>query len=273
MKRKRRGKSRQKTSFRTTLLLTIFFVCMGIVVLSNLMPSPRRSSTATSGASQATVTPPMSLSTPMETVSIPSATIAASAATLNTDLTSQAIVATQGWFVQQQTQAVSGQAIDGIQGLVPINVGDVTMRTMYAQGSVNVRACPRRDCDRVNYLIDGQTVTVTGEAEGDAVQDRNSTWYRISYEGRDGFVYSAYLSDMAPSPVPATRVPFVPVATQSYSPQPAQVNYVCNGIDDLNCSDFAKDGISAQQHLLECGYDEDRLDADKDGRACEYGPY
>jgi hypothetical protein len=42
---------------------------------------------------------------------------------------------------------------------------------------------------------------------------------------------------------------------------------VCNGIDDLNCADFA-DAAAAQAHLEACG-DEDRLDGDGDGRACE----
>lgn len=43
----------------------------------------------------------------------------------------------------------------------------------------------------------------------------------------------------------------------------------CNGVDDLNCSDFVT-GSAAATHIATCG-DEDMLDRDGDGRACEGG--
>lgn len=43
--------------------------------------------------------------------------------------------------------------------------------------------------------------------------------------------------------------------------------YVCNGVDDLNCGDFSRQW-EAQAHMAACG-DEDALDADGDGEACE----
>jgi len=52
---------------------------------------------------------------------------------------------------------------------------------------------------------------------------------------------------------------------------PVQSPYTCNGVDDLNCSDFPRDGVQAQAHLAMCG-NEDRLDGDGDGLACEYSP-
>jgi excalibur calcium-binding domain-containing protein len=42
----------------------------------------------------------------------------------------------------------------------------------------------------------------------------------------------------------------------------------CNQVDDLNCSDFRSIGQNANAHLAQCG-DEDKLDQDGDGRACE----
>lgn len=45
--------------------------------------------------------------------------------------------------------------------------------------------------------------------------------------------------------------------------------YTCNGVDDLNCSDFNRQWGQAQAHMQMCG-DEDQLDGDGDGRACEY---
>lgn len=44
--------------------------------------------------------------------------------------------------------------------------------------------------------------------------------------------------------------------------------FACNGVDDLNCSDFGYDPALAQAHLDKCG-NEDRLDGDSDGYACE----
>jgi len=66
----------------------------------------------------------------------------------------------------------------------------------------------------------------------------------------------------------ATRTPMLQ-STQPPKPVIApQSPFGCNQQDDLNCSDFGAVGQNANAHLAQCG-DEDRLDADGDGRACE----
>jgi hypothetical protein len=47
--------------------------------------------------------------------------------------------------------------------------------------------------------------------------------------------------------------------------------FTCNGIDDLNCSDFNFDTVAATLHLQQCGVetDEDNLDGNNNGQACE----
>ena len=44
--------------------------------------------------------------------------------------------------------------------------------------------------------------------------------------------------------------------------------YACNSVNDLNCDDFVDGG--ADDHMERCG-DEDGLDRDGDGDACEFG--
>ena len=66
----------------------------------------------------------------------------------------------------------------------------------------------------------------------------------------------------------ATRTPMLQ-STQPPKPVIApQSPFGCNQQDDLNCSDFRAIGQNANAHLAQCG-DEDRLDQDGDGRACE----
>jgi hypothetical protein len=57
-------------------------------------------------------------------------------------------------------------------------------------------------------------------------------------------------------------------ASQQQQSASQQQQPVCNGVDDLNCDDFSGGGADA--HMAACG-DEDRLDGDGDGDACEDG--
>jgi len=76
-------------------------------------------------------------------------------------------------------------------------------------------------------------------------------------------VPTAQVFPTLPPAQPSTRVPAFSAPTRaSVSP------YTCNGVDDLNCADFDNDPARAQAHLDKCG-NEDRLDGDEDGWACE----
>lgn len=125
---------------------------------------------------------------------------------------------------------------------------DIEPRAMYAQGEVVLRACPSRDCAAVGTLPDGAPVLVDGIINGEAVSAGNAIWYRSGSPAV--YVYSEIVTD------PTASAPISNVSTPEYS---------CNGMDDLECDDFHG---GAQQHLLLCG-DEDRIDADLDGVACE----
>lgn len=129
---------------------------------------------------------------------------------------------------------------------------DMAPISMYAQGEVVLRVCPSRECASVGSIPDGAALLVDGIINGEAVSAGNAIWYRSTMGSAPVYVYSEIVTDR-PTAV-------APISTAA-SP------YACNGVDDLNCSDFS---AGAQAHLLMCG-DEDLLDADRDGVACEDG--
>jgi hypothetical protein len=132
--------------------------------------------------------------------------------------------------------------------------------------TVVLRDCPARTCESLRAARSDEALAVNAAANGEAVEDGNLVWYRV---GR-GWVYSGVVSERAmtsiddmASAVDGAAPVSVPVGIPASSP------YACNGINDLNCADFSAGGASAQRHLLTCG-DEDALDRDGDGLACEW---
>lgn len=59
-------------------------------------------------------------------------------------------------------------------------------QTMYAQSTVNVRDLPEQSGAKLGSLTTNQEVTVTGQCN-------ETGWYRISYNGGEGFVSDSYL--------------------------------------------------------------------------------
>ena len=150
-------------------------------------------------------------------------------------------------------------------------VFETAQKTAYAKGNANLRSCPDTKCEVVATLSDGVPVVIDASVGGEEVTEGVDIWYRTYINGLPAYVYHEVLRWTIPSAV--TSVPSVsnPVEAQSV---PAQVvapsGFGCNGVNDLNCSDFCKAGYSAQEHLNMCG-DEDELDKNGDGVACESG--
>jgi hypothetical protein len=130
--------------------------------------------------------------------------------------------------------------------------------TYYAQGNVNLRSCPKTDCERVGTLSGGATVTVTGVINGDEVEEGNVIWYEVSFGGGSAYVYSSLLSPQPPTPRPTARPQ--QQAVQQPPAQPAQPSFTCPS----NCDGARAMGLSPEQ-AASCG-----LDRDGDGVAC-YG--
>lgn len=59
-------------------------------------------------------------------------------------------------------------------------------QTLYAQSTVNVRDLPEQTGAKLGSLTTNQEVTVTGQCN-------ETGWYRISYNGGEGFVSNSYL--------------------------------------------------------------------------------
>jgi uncharacterized protein YraI len=81
---------------------------------------------------------------------------------------------------------------------------------VYAQGSVNVRECPRTDCERVGALTSGQSVEVTGMIDGEAVVAGDTLWLQVKFGGREGYVYAQYTTDDASDTITSVQIPNSP---------------------------------------------------------------
>lgn len=83
-------------------------------------------------------------------------------------------------------------------------------QTMYAQSTVNVRDLPEQTGAKLGSLSTNQEVTVTGQCN-------ETGWYRISYNGGEGFVSNSYLGTEKVAVKSKSSS-----ATQSTSQAPAQ---------------------------------------------------
>lgn len=91
--------------------------------------------------------------------------------------------------------------------------------------------------------------------------------YRVNALLRSGVVVDGRMMEVTRTATAApTLVNIAPFAAPAATP--LRSPFTCNGIDDLNCGDFNARGLDARGHLAQCG-DEDDLDRDGDGMACE----
>lgn len=159
------------------------------------------------------------------------------------------------------TQTPVPNATTGVSGIT---------RTFYTLGRANVRECARLDCVVLGQFGAGEAVSVTGETTGESVGDGSALWYQVDYSGREGYIYGGLLSanPISPAPQSAEGQSIAPVGQvgQSFSSS-RRALLTCNRQDNLSCSDFGN-VAQAQFHLNMCG-DEDNLDTDDDGFACE----
>jgi hypothetical protein len=148
--------------------------------------------------------------------------------------------------------------------------------TYYVISEARLRSCAgTTSCAIITTLYAGAPVTVIATVNGEEVKAGNAIWYLTDYNGSESYIYSDLVT---------LTVPAAPVTTGGNSSgssanggistapplmsTPSQSPFGCNGMDDLNCGDFYAIGQNANAHLAQCG-DEDRLDGDGDGRACE----
>lgn len=132
-------------------------------------------------------------------------------------------------------------------------------QVMYAQSTVNVRDLPEQTGGKVGSLSTNQEVTVTGQCN-------ETGWYRISYNGGEGFVSNSYLgtekvavkssssgtaSSGASTPAESTAsVPEAPAETPSAPEAPAEESDPYAGMT----LEEASDSIALTPDVVYCWY-------------------
>ena len=136
----------------------------------------------------------------------------------------------------------------------------VTPRTVYAQGTVNLRACASARCDLVASVDSGTALTVNAMLNGQAVDVGNAIWYRTDWQGREAYVYSNLVTYAAPTSPAIISQPAQPVSPPSNPPASSDG---CPG-RSLTCASLT----CAQAYAcLRAG--NRSLDRDRDGVPCE----
>lgn len=147
----------------------------------------------------------------------------------------------------------------------------------YTLRAARVRSCASTFCARLGSIPGNTRIQVAGSVEGKK-WNGSTLWYQITFDGQTGYIHSSLLTTLEPGRLITPGAPtLAPVSIPSYLINPpivltsAPSPYTCNRIDDLNCSHFANQR-EANAHLQQCPLDEDFLDADKNGLACEALP-
>lgn len=135
-------------------------------------------------------------------------------------------------------------------------------QTMYAQSTVNVRDLPEQTGGKLGSLSTNQEVTVTGQCN-------ETGWYKISYNGGEGFVSNSYLGTEKVA-VKSQNTAKSSEATQTPAETPAQET-PAESADDNPYSgmttDQLMDAVDAGQitpdhfHCPICGFETDDAEA------------
>ena len=113
---------------------------------------------------------------------------------------------------EESTEAPAAEEPVAEEPASPYSYTDLS-QTLYAQSTVNVRDLPEQTGAKLGSLTTNQEVTVTGQCN-------ETGWYRISYNGGEGFVSNSYLgSEKVAVKSKSSSATQAPAQTES---QPAQ---------------------------------------------------
>ncbi len=99
---------------------------------------------------------------------------------------------------------------------------------LYAKSNLNIRDLPTITGNKIGYIEQGQSVTITAKCN-------ETNWYTISYDGKKGFVSNEFLTNIKPEVTqPATPVQQPPVeltsAFEAHDTGDAELNAICDAI-------------------------------------------
>lgn len=100
-------------------------------------------------------------------------------------------------------------------------------KTMYAKSAVNVRSLPSTGGTRLGSLSKNQEVAITGQCN-------ETGWYRISYNGGEGFVSNKYLVDEPVAAAASTKTAQSQTGTKTNSSTYTGIPVVDAAIDAAN---------------------------------------
>lgn len=100
-------------------------------------------------------------------------------------------------------------------------------KTMYAKSAVNVRSLPSTGGTRLGSLSKNQEVAITGQCN-------ETGWYRISYNGGEGFVSNKYLVDEPVAAAAGTKTAQAQTGTKTNSSTYTGIPVVDAAIDAAN---------------------------------------
>ena len=131
--------------------------------------------------------------------------------------------------VTEEPTEVAEEVVEETPVVSPYSYTELN-QVMYAQSTVNVRDLPEQTGGKLGSLSTNQEVTVTGQCN-------ETGWYRISYNGGEGFVSNSYLgtekvavkssssgsqSSQAEAPAETSSAPEAPAETPSAPEAPAE---------------------------------------------------
>lgn len=143
---------------------------------------------------------------------------------------------------------------------------------VYAQGTANMRTCAQSGCEVVAQLQTGEAVAANGTVQGEALQNGNTLWYRVTSDGRDLYVYSQLVAFTPPTLPPASApTPLPPTAVPSTSAPVISAPPISQPQSSAGCPDVKAScsALTCDQAYACLAAGNSRLDGDKDGVPCE----
>ena len=173
-------------------------------------------------------------------------------------------------------------------------LAQTTGDTVYVGNAVaNLRERPSTRAARVARLQPGTPVVILSETNDGTRVSGSTLWFEVDTGTYVGYLHSSLITLFPPVSVAPSGNGGgngnsggsgnsggngggnsggggSPTTSNFSAPAGGSSPYTCNGANDLNCDAF-NTSAAATAHLQMCG-DEDRLDADNNGLACESLP-
>jgi len=144
----------------------------------------------------------------------------------------------------------------------PVSVNQFDSGTYTANQNVLVRSCASTTCTNLGRISTGQQITVLGSVEGEVVERGYNIWYKITWEGGEGYVYGRYFTQgtIVTNPNTTTNNDSSNTDNNVNLVMPTSEIFICPS----NCAEARERGLNEFEIAQKCP----QLDRDHDGKAC-----